>query len=63
MMKVVGTFKVNGIDYVTVISGNNACAMKKKKNMNLFYGWKIIIEKCSCIVERILSIGDMIINL
>ena len=31
MMKVVGTFKVNGIDYVTVISGNNDCAMKKKR--------------------------------
>ena len=42
-MKVVGTFKVNGIDYVTIMSGNNACAMKKK-NMNLFYGWKIIIK-------------------
>lgn len=31
MMKVVGTFKVNGIDYVTIMSGNNACAMKKKE--------------------------------
>ena len=33
MMKVVGTFKVNGIDYVTIMSGNNACAMKKKESI------------------------------
>ena len=30
-MKVVGTFKVNGIDYVTIMSGNNAFAIKKKE--------------------------------
>lgn len=30
-MRIVGTFKVNGVDYVTVMSGNNACTMKKRE--------------------------------
>lgn len=37
MMKVVGTFKVNGIDYVTIMSGNNACAMKKKEYESILW--------------------------
>lgn len=37
MMKVIGTFKVNGIDYVTVMSGNNVCAMKKKEYESILW--------------------------
>lgn len=36
-MKVVGTFKVNGIDYVAVMSGNNVCAMKKKEYESILW--------------------------
>lgn len=37
MMKVVGTFKVNRIDYVTVMSGNNACTMKRREYETIMY--------------------------